>query len=361
MQDDQMFCPKCGQAAGNAPVSQNKYPPQYPFQPPAPYQPPNPQYAAPRKKGAGLILFSIIALILTAGIVAAVFLLGPIDAKPSQLNGEWDAVVTAEKIINDKTDYISSSDLGKENNMQMVLKLNDDGKGTMIMNSTEFNVAYKNGKIVAESSSGDIVRLHFEGTFKKGKDGYAIEGSWKYSILSGSDKGDLAEGSWKAALATPAAVQPTSSAPPATKSTGPAATNKISASSLEGIWIGTMTPTEIPGLAANTALSDADRQTITDSLGVAIDTGFVFKNGKVWVGSSSDVNDPTESNMGVVSFSGNSFSANVETINGKAHIQGTLANDSGKLKITGTISFEALPYSSDINIALVAAFEADKQ
>lgn len=194
LQQGVKFCVKCGAAAD--PVypnpAFNTAPPQYARQP----------YAYPQKKsGTTFIILSVIFLVLAAGIFTATLLFtGAVDAKAAELNGNWDAVVTLERVNEDNIGYADKEAVGEQKDTQMLLSLDNGGDGTMVISGAQCTASYNKGKIVAESSLGDGVLMHFEGILKQEKGEYMFEGTWKMVLKSEKGTSDIESGSWIAVL-----------------------------------------------------------------------------------------------------------------------------------------------------------------
>lgn len=393
------FCPKCGKPAGDGtifcsscgykfgtPVQNGADQPQQPYaQPQQPYAQPQQPYAQPQqpytqtplqyqqprpqKKGMLLIVLSIVFFVLAAGVVTAIFLLGPYNAEPKILNGEWDCVLKVEKIFNEDTSYINKSDLGDEKDTQLKLDLDKYGEGEMVINGITFNAAYKDGKITAESMLDDKLQFSLDGMLKKGKEGLTFTGTWKYTIMKGTDKGGVASGSWMAVLVEPdEEPSATKSSLPGAKATQSAPLQTavpagISLADLEGAWIGDLALEEIPGMEQNPNIPESDKAIMRSEIGTKSEKVFIFKNGKLWVGEESDSTDIADVDMGTVTISGTSFNADVTTVIGKANITGNLINEGGTAKIKCSLVFPEIPTPSStaITVTIKASFTGVKQ
>lgn len=380
------FCPKCGRPAEDGAVfcsscgykfvnpAQSEAQPQQPYiQTPLQYREPKPQ-----KKGLFLTVLSIVFFVLAAGIVAAIFLFGPYSAIPKDINGEWDCVLKVEKILNENTSYIGKDDLGDEKDTQLKLDLNKNGEGKIAINGVTFNTTYRDGKITAKSMLDDNLQFSLDGLLKKEKEGLTFTGTWNYDITKGKDKGGVASGSWTAILVSPDEEGSATKTPEKTQSGLPGATTigpsqsassktaapaGISIADLEGTWKGDLVLEEIPGMDQNPSIPDSDKATMRSEIGTKSEKVFIFKNGKLWVGDESDATNIADADMGTVTISGTTFSADVATAVGKANVTGSLVNEGGKANIKCSLIFPEIPTPSStaVTVKIRASFTGIKQ
>lgn len=373
--EDQFFCGKCGFQTQAAPGA-------VPRPPAAPYAGQAPSYARKKRGGTALIVLAIVCFLLAAGCVTAVLLWGPADVSPKELNGEWVLKVKPVTLINSKTDYFKKSDIGKETTAPVTLSLGKDGTGTMTIEQAGIAAAaYKSGKFAAEIMDGNM-KLRFDGLVRKDRDGVYMEGSFVCTITKGTDKGDIARGTWKATADTDGTQSDavssadnedepeisndaTQSAEKSAEKTEPAPSQEPSPAALtpkdvEGIWVGNMVMQEIPGLDSIPGLTDEERKEIRESKGSEKETAFVFKQGMLWIGGTEKMDNPVQQETAAAVFGPDGFSADVPTSLGLAHIKGTLVTEGGTQKIKGTIDFDALPYSDTVKLPVKATFYAQK-
>ena len=383
VEDRQAFCSSCGTNVGGEAQAEVYMSPQQPYAQPQSQM----VYTTPtnnrnlKKKGTLIIILSIIFLVLAGGAVAAIFLLGPYNAKPAELNGEWDCVMKVEQVAKDYASFISEDNKGDERDVQMMLTLDKKGKGKMVISSMTMDTAYKDGKISATSMLDDKLAVTIDAMLKKDKEGLTFNGTWKYTLIKGTGKGEIASGSWIAVLVEPADEQSTAASSAKSQSEQPDATAKgpvtpasstaplpsinasITATDMEGSWKGQIVMTDIPGLDANSNISDEDKATMRKDIGSSSEMVFIFKNEKLWIGQESDAEGITENDMGNVSFGGNSFNADVVTPIGKAHVTGDVVEDAGKKLIKCSLIFSEIPAAGTgtEKVTVLASFNGEKQ
>jgi hypothetical protein len=361
------FCSTCGNRLEGSGAEGGYAPPP----PPQPYAP-QPQYnPRPKKRTALLLILAGVFVALAGTALALIFILGPYDAKPKELNGEWELVLKLERVLNADAGYANEDEIGDERDSSMVLDLNKNGEGEAMISGLRFDAAYSGGKIVAESMLDENLQVSLNGTLRKEKEDLVFSGTWQYTLLKGKDKGVVAQGSWRAVLAntededdskSPAGAQadPTvgSVSEPETASSGA----DISAAELEGTWKGMLKMDAMPGLDGNPNIADEDKAYMKEEIGQEYELVIVIRNGKLWLGDESDAEYMTDDDMGVINFNGTWFSGTIESDMGTAELTGELVTG-GKPMIQCKIVFPSVrAYNSDTEtVTIEASFNGEKQ
>lgn len=210
------FCSACGNRVENyypeggaAPVAPRAVyaQPQYgpPVQAPRAVYAQPPRYSPPKKKPVVLLILSAVLLFLTGAVLALTFILSPYNAKPKELNGEWDVTLKLESVLNEAAGYAAEESVGDVMESRMLLSLDKNGEGEAMINGLAFGAAYEDGKIVAKGMMDERMQISLTGALKKDGEEFIFTGAWKYTLMKGQDKGDVVRGVWSAVLVDPGA------------------------------------------------------------------------------------------------------------------------------------------------------------